>query len=147
MSKVFSLHHVVFGTKGRECVLNPECREMLHSFIWHHLNESGCYMYRINSMPDHVHILFNLNPTKALSKVVGDIKAYSSAWMKKKGAFPLFKGWGEGYYAASISRSHQDDVIKYINNQQTHHGLTSYIDEMKRLYLKAGMQWFDDELT
>lgn len=62
-------------------------------------------------------MLIDLSATVALSDVVGRVKSVSSILLKKSEKFPLFDGWGEGYYAASVSLSERDNVIEYIKNQ------------------------------
>lgn len=147
MSKTLNLIHVVFGTHCRHSTLNPENKEQLHKMICDFLNKTGCRLIRINSMPDHVHILMNLSPAISLSEVIGKLKANMSLWIKRSGLFPLFEGWCEGYFACSVSPQNSESVISYIINQEHHHASRSYHDEMNGLYLKAGLQWHDNELN
>ena len=146
MSKTISLFHVVFTTKGREATLDVDKSEMLHRFIWMLLKERKCYLYRINSMPEHVHLFFDLNPSLALSDVVRDIKAKSSNWMSTERISPLFRSWGRGYYAASKSVEHKETVIEYIKNQRVHHSVESFNEEIRWLYKRNGLMWHDDDM-
>ncbi|MDE6316925.1 MAG: IS200/IS605 family transposase [Muribaculaceae bacterium] len=146
MSKVLSLHHIVFRTKGRVPALVEAERENICRMLWSLVKEEKCYLYRVNCVPDHVYMLIDLNATRALSDVVGKVKAVSSICLKKSGKFPLFDGWGEGYYASGISLSDRDSVIEYIKNQQEHHAGTNFESEMKRLYRKAGLPWHDNDI-
>ena len=146
MSKVLSLHHVVFGTARRMATIDPLSAEDLHRFIWRLLKEQQCYLCRINSMPDHVHMLIDLNPDISLSRLVSHIKSSTSQWMKRSGLFPLFTSWCGGYYASSISLEHKDSVIEYIKGQQAHHANKPYLDEMQSLYLKNGLLWHKHDL-
>lgn len=98
-------------------------------------------------MPDHVHLLIDLNPTIALSDLIRNLKATTSQWMTKSGLFPLFEGWGKGYYAASLSFEHKQSVIDYIINQEQHHKTRSYEEEMKWLYNRNRLQWYDDDMA
>ena len=61
--------------------------------------------------------------------------------MKIDGRFPIFKGWGEGYYACSISPEVTENVISYINNQKIHHKVTGFDDEMKSLCHYANLEY------
>lgn len=98
-------------------------------------------------MPDHIHMLIDLNPSVALSDLMRNIKASTSQWMAKSEFFPLFEGWGKGYYAASLSYEHKTMVIDYIINQEKHHTSRSYLDEMKWLYDRNKLQWYDDDMA
>ena len=44
--------------------------------------------------------------------------------------------WQEGYDAFSYSKSHVQDVIHYIENQEAHHKKETFLDEYCR-FLKA----------
>ena len=146
MSKTISLHHIVFGTKHRLSTINDTHREDLYRFIWHLLKERNCFLCRINGMPDHIHLLIDLNPNQALSVLMKELKTYTSQWMKKSGYFPVFEGWGKGYYAASVSFNDKDSVVKYIIDQQAHHQSASYENEMKGLYKRNCLQWHDEDM-
>ena len=54
--------HLVFSTKHREPFITDTVRASLHAYLATVLRNSGCPAVLINSMPDHVHILFELGP-------------------------------------------------------------------------------------
>jgi len=91
-------------------------------------------------------MLIDLNPDQSLSKLISHIKSASSLWLKRSGLHPLFTGWCEGYYAASVSLEHKNTVIEYIKSQQTHHASIPYLDEMASLYLKNALPWHPNDL-
>lgn len=147
MSKVKATYHVVFGTKGRQQTITPEHRKELYAYIFGILQSNGCYVYRINGMAEHIHILFNLNPTKALSPLIKSIKLSSSSWMKSNGNFPYFTEWCRGYYGYTLSTEHISGAIEYIKHQQDHHNTYGYLQEIKTIGAKEGWEWHDDDLT
>ncbi len=57
-------------------------RESLHRYTATVLENLGCHAVLINSVGDHMHILFELARTVAVSAVVEDIKKASSQWLK-----------------------------------------------------------------
>lgn len=111
------------------------------------MKQRGCYLYRVNGMPDHIHILADLHPTVSPSNLVGEIKSKTSQWIKKSDKFPLFEGWGAEYFCESLSTERKHEVINYIIGQQAHHGMESYETEMKNLYMKNGLAWDSRDLT
>jgi len=147
MSKTITLVHVVFCTRKRLATINPDASVNLYRIIHELLNESDCYLYRINAMPNHVHLLFNLSPRVALADMVKNLKSKSSQWMSKSGLHPIFKGWGKGYFSASVSPQNRINVINYIKNQQEHHKDKPFDSEIMWLYKQAGLQWHDDDMT
>ncbi len=66
----------------------------------------GCSPIEINTEPDHVHALFLLARTAALSDVVGHLKKSSNDWLRSRG--PQFGQAGFG--AFSVSQSQAEDV-------------------------------------
>ena len=46
--------------------------------------DSGCPVRIINGMPDRVHSLFLLNPQKAITEIIKQIKGATSHWMNEK---------------------------------------------------------------
>lgn len=126
-------YQIVFATRNRQPTINEKHEQELYKYIWGIIDKHNCKLYRINSMPDHIHIFSDLHPTIALSDYVKDIKVASSLWMKQSGKFLSFDGWQEGYGAFTYSQKEKDRVIDYIKNQKEHHKSENYFDEYKRL--------------
>jgi REP element-mobilizing transposase RayT len=78
------------------------------------IENQGSRLYRINSMSDHVHLLFTLPPTIAISDFMRTLKASSSKTIKSVAGFEKFKAWGEGYAGLSYSVRDKDKIINYI---------------------------------
>ena len=146
MSKVKATYHIVFGTKNRQQTITPEYRKDLYAYIYGILKQYSCHVYRINGMADHIHILFDLNPTKALSEIVKSIKQSSSGWLKTNPHFPFFQEWCRGYYGFTLSPEHIEAAIEYIKLQQEHHSAYGYLQEVKDIARKEGWSWHDDDL-
>ena len=104
MSYVQNLIHAVFRTYTSEDTLPTDDRvKFLYQDIWGIIKNKGGQLYRINSMSDHVHLLFTIPPVISLSDFMKAIKASSSKIIKTKEGFENFKSWGEGYAALSYS--------------------------------------------
>jgi len=68
LSKISKIYvHLIFSTKDRERTLPDEIRHDLHAYMGGTLNGLGCSPIEINTEPDHVHALFLLARTSALS--------------------------------------------------------------------------------
>jgi putative transposase len=59
--------HLVFSTRSREPVLSDVIRDSLHRYMAVVLQNLGCPAMLINSVEDHVHLLFDLGRTVARS--------------------------------------------------------------------------------
>lgn len=144
MSYTQIYYHIIFSTKYRESVINSEHEEELYKYIWGIIKNKKCTLYRINGMPDHLHIFTSLHPTIRLSDLVKDIKVASNLWMKQSGLFPLFDEWQQGYGAFTYSINDKDVVINYIKNQKKHHLNEDFEKEYRRL-LKENEIEFDEK--
>ncbi len=133
-------YHIVFGTKHREQTINEENESELYKYIWGILKNKKCKLYRINGMPDHIHIFCDVHPNITLSNLVKDIKVVSNLWMKETGLFPEFSGWQEGYGAFTSSIKEKEIIINYIKNQKHHHKTETFDDEFKRLLTEHGIE-------
>ncbi len=138
------LYQIVFGTKGREATITEAYCEELYKYIWGVIKKRNCKLYRINGIPDHIHIFSDLHPSISLADYVKDIKVSSSQWLKESGKFPEFKGWQEGYGAFTYSVNEKNKVIDYIKNQKEHHKSESFYDEYKRLLVENEIE-FDEK--
>ena len=133
------LYHIVFRTKDSKKTISLEHREELYKYIWGIITHKKGFLYRINGMEDHIHILSDLHPTLALSDYIRDIKTATSLWMKSGNKFPFFDGWADGYAALTYAYGDKDKVIGYIKNQQEHHKNVSFEEEYRNLLVEQGI--------
>ncbi len=62
-------------------------------------------------------------------------------WAKKNNLFNHWLGWERGYGWFTISSSHAEHVKVYINNQKAHHKSVSFLDEVKVIFEKNGLEY------
>jgi len=93
----------------------------------------------VGGVADHVHILASLRPVHRISDVLRDMKKDSSTWAKDN--FDRSFLWQEGYAAFTVSPSATEAVKKYIANQEEHHAKYSFVDELKEMLAKAGIEY------
>jgi REP element-mobilizing transposase RayT len=131
--------HLVFSTKDRQMFLRDKEREELHSYITGILKNRKSPLIEINSVGDHVHILYTQSKNVALAKVVDQVKALSSGWLKEQYRAYREFAWQAGYGAFSVSDSHVEAVRKYIRGQEEHHGQEDFQVEFRRFCKKNGV--------
>lgn len=135
--------HLVFSTKGRAPVLSDEIREALHRYMAVVLQNLGCPAVLINSVEDHVHLLFDLARTVPISKAVEEVKKASSKWLKAQAtAFSHFS-WQAGYGVFAVSESNVEAVRGYIANQREHHRTKTFQEEYRQ-FLERHRIAFDE---
>jgi REP element-mobilizing transposase RayT len=133
--------HLIFSTKNRQPLITPEIRPDLHSYIGGILRHWESPAILMNSVADHIHILFCLSKNHALKVLVEEVKKGSSKWIKTKGReFDQFY-WQAGYGAFSVSQSGVTAVCRYIENQESHHRRLSFQDELRAFLRKYGIEY------
>jgi REP element-mobilizing transposase RayT len=135
--------HLVFSTKNRVSMLRDPIRQSIHRYMATVLQNLGCPSALINSVDDHVHILFDLGRTVAISQAVEEVKTTSSKWIKTQDPQYAAFSWQSGYGAFAVSASNCDVVRQYIANQPEHHRKKTFQDEY-RSFLKRHQIAFDE---
>ena len=136
--------HLIFSTKNRQPVLHDAVRDSLHRYQATVLRNLDCPPVLINSVADHVHILFELGRTVAVANAVEQVKKTSSKWIKTQGAEFARFAWQAGYGAFAVSQSNVTAVRQYIAAQQKHHRKNSFQDEY-RAFLQRHNVTFDEK--
>ena len=115
------LYHIVFSTKRREPWLTAAIRPRIHQYLGGAIRDENGIALIVNGTADHVHILAKLRQDKAISKLIGELKANSSGWISR--TFREIAGfeWQEGYGAFTVSESILSKVRRYIERQEEHH--------------------------
>ncbi len=137
--------HLTFSTKGRLPLIRKSSEAKLHAYIAGILKKMDSPALIINSVPDHIHILFRLSKNYALAKVVEEVKKNSSKWVKTNlDGIPHFK-WQIGYGAFSVS-SYKVEVVKnYILNQKKHHKKIQYKEELEEFVRQYDIIEYDEK--
>src|SRR5688500_14789221 len=102
--------HLVFSTKGRQQLIRDEERGGLHAYIAGILQNHDSSLIEINSVRDHIHILFVQSKNYAPSKIVEQVKSSSSCWIKEQNRWYADFAWQTGYSEFSVSPMHIDAV-------------------------------------
>ncbi|KMQ68655.1 transposase [Chryseobacterium koreense] len=139
MSYIQSLHHIIIRTKHSKKVLPNEHSEELYRYITGYIKNKKSFLYRINGMPDHIHILVGIHSTISLADFVKELKTSANPWIKSSGKFPQFTSWGAKYGAFTIRYQEKDSLIEYIKNQREHHKTESFEEEYRRLIEENGI--------
>jgi putative transposase len=141
--------HIVFSTKHRENLLSKELYTEFARYITPILKDCKARLITAGGMPDHVHLLIDLGRESSVSTLLREIKAKSSAWLRKKTEKNF--SWQSGYGVFSVSPRHMPNVVGYIENQEAHHRTKTFMEEFEDMLKAAGVEydpkylWHDDE--
>ena len=145
MANTYTQIHVqfVFAVKYREALIQPIWKEKLHKYITGIFQKNHHKMLQINSMPDHIHILVGISPHQSISSLIQNVKTESSKWIKAQNFCKYPFAWQEGYGAFSYGKSQVPDVIRYIQNQETHHQKRNFMEEYRKFLIAFDIDWQD----
>jgi REP element-mobilizing transposase RayT len=131
--------HIVFSTKLRERKIGDAIRVRLHAYMAELGRDMGCQVYRVGGTADHVHLAVGLSRTCSIADFVKKIKHTSSSWIKEQGREFYDFSWQAGYGVFSISISHLEKLVAYIENQEEHHKTLTFQEEYRGLLRKNGI--------
>lgn len=119
---VFSCqYHVIFCPKYRRKVLTGRVAERLKELILEKQEEFQYEILDMEVMPDHVHLLIDVDPKIGVYTVVSKIKGYTSKQLREE--FPELKKklptlWTLSKFISSVGSVTLDVVKKYIEEQK-----------------------------
>lgn len=114
-------YHLVWATKNREPLIQPEIENRLFGYIVNKAAESGVYIYAINGWDDHIHLVASIPPKHAVADVVKRLKGASSHNLNHVGGLDGSFGWQRGYGALTVGEQHRPIAEAYVQNQKEHH--------------------------
>ena len=132
--------HTIFAVKNRQSLITENFQDRLFKYMTAIIQNNGHKVLSINGMPDHIHILIGLRPTQALSKLVQEVKRDSSEWINKNHFVQTRFAWQSGYGAFSYSKSHVENVSKYILNQKYNHQKRAFLEEYSKILENFGVR-------
>ena len=140
MSHISLTYHIIWRTKRSEKTITEQYERDLYAYIMGFCYQKQCHLYRINSMPDHIHICVEVKPTIALSEFMQVLKQETSQWIKKHPEkFPHFDGWGNGYAAFTYSVNERENIINYIIKQKEHHHHKTFREEYQEMLVEFNL--------
>jgi len=114
-------YHVVWCPKYRRRVLVNEVEARLKEIIRQTVTEFRADLIEMEVMPDHVHLLVEVDPQFGIHKLVKLIKGRSSRLMRQE--FPTLKSrlpslWTNSYFVSTVGGAPLEIVKQYIEQQK-----------------------------
>jgi len=114
-------YHIIFCPKYRRPVLRGEINTRFKGLL---LEKQGVYGYRVvemEVMPDHVHLLLDVDPRVGIQKVVAQIKGYTAHTLRAE--FPSLVSrlpslWTRSKFISTVGAVTLDVVKQYIEDQK-----------------------------
>lgn len=115
-------YHVVWCPKYRRKVLVNNISKRLEELIIQKSLEINADIIEMEVMPDHVHLLIEVDPQFGINRAIRSIKGFSSYTLRKE--FPSIKTrlptlWTNSYFVSTVGGAPLEIIKQYIENQQT----------------------------
>ena len=117
-----SKYHIVWTPKYRKNFLNGLIKYHVEKSLKYKAKDIKVDIENMEVMPDHVHLFVNIPVTLSISKVVHQLKGYSSFETRKKlNLYKCKSFWSSGYFCESVGHISESVIKKYIDNQWKHY--------------------------
>ena len=115
------IYHVIFCPKYRRSVLTDGIDARLKELILSKQQEYGYSVVEQEVMPDHVHLLLDVNPKIGVYTVVSKIKSFTSKTLREE--FPILKTklptlWTNSRFMSSVGTVTLNVLKQYIQDQK-----------------------------
>ncbi|MDD5570417.1 MAG: IS200/IS605 family transposase [Bacteroidales bacterium] len=124
-------YHFIFSTKDKSNLIKEGFEKKVYDFIKNSIKEYGGFTAIINGTPNHIHILFYVNPNKSISDIVKTIKGSTSHWINQQNFLNEKFAWQVGYSIFTVIESQVNKVFNYIKTQKEHHKKLTFQQELE----------------
>jgi putative transposase len=112
---------VVWCPKYRRKILINSVAEKLKELIYFIVNKYNAEIIELEIMPDHVHLLIEVDPQFGIHKLVKNIKGYTSKILRQefkelRTKIPTL--WTNSYFVATVGGAPLSIIKQYIENQK-----------------------------
>ena len=115
-------YHLVFAPKYRRQVIYKDIKADVGQILGTLCRRKGIEIIEAECMPDHVHMLLEVDPQFGIHKTVKSFKGYTSRILRQE--FPYLKTkmptlWTNSYFVSTVGGTPLEAVKQYIENQKT----------------------------
>ena len=115
-------YHIVFCPKYRRKVLREPIAERFKELILSLQEQYNFIVIEMEVMPDHVHLLLDIDPTVGVNKIVSKIKGFTAHYLTRE--FPELKRklptlWTRSKLIATVGSVSLEVVKQYIQEQKS----------------------------
>jgi len=114
-------YHVIFCPKYRRKVLTGNIEQRLKELVLEKQEEYGYAVIEQEVMPDHVHLLLDINPKTGIYPIISKIKGYTSHTLREefselRSRLPTL--WTNSRFVSTVGSVALEVVKKYIEDQK-----------------------------
>lgn len=114
-------YQVVWCPKYRRPVIGGRLETRLKQIIAEVIDEKGAWLIEMETMPDHVHLVVEVDPQLGVHRLVKAIKGRSSRVLREE--FPWLKSrlpslWTNSYFVATVGGASLSVIKRYVEAQK-----------------------------
>ena len=114
-------YHVVWCPKYRRSVLTGAVEQRLKTILHETAREKRADVLELEVMPDHVHLLIEVDPQYGIHRMVRQLKGRSSHTLRRE--FPSLSTrlptlWTNSYFVSTVGGAPLAVIKQYIENQK-----------------------------
>ena len=114
-------YHVVWCPKYRRPALVEDIESRLEEILRQVATELEAEIIELEIMPDHVHLLCEVDPQFGIHRLVKRLKGTSSRLLRQE--FPRLRSrlptlWTNSYFVSTVGGAPLDTIRQYIENQK-----------------------------
>ena len=139
-STYYSLrYHWICSTKDRRPLIRAEWSARFFEYFGGSVRGLQGVALKIGGVEDHLHALIGLKPTHRIADFTRELKKATSIWVASHCEREF--EWQEGYSIFAVSASLVGTVDRYIELQSEHHRKKTFIEELKQLLDRHGVEY------
>jgi putative transposase len=116
-----SKYHVVWCPKYRRKVLEGRIAKRCEQILRHTAKKYRAEVMALEIMPDHVHLLVEIDPQLGIHRLVKNLKGVSSHQLRKEFASLVSRLptlWTNSYFVSTVGGAPLSVIKQYVENQK-----------------------------
>lgn len=138
--------HFILPINNKYVQIPEKHRKEIEKNMKRIVNESKCPLFAVYCMPDHAHLLINLNPELSMNDFFNNVNKKTSAFFTEYNITKEKFNFHEDYAAYGTSKRYLDREMEYILNQKNVHKKITFKEEFKKLLTENGMEYDEKEI-
>ena len=115
-------YQVVWCAKYRRAVIGGRMEQRLREIIVEVIAEKGAWLVELQTMPDHVQLVVEVDPQFGVHRLVKAIKGRSSRVLREE--FPWLRSrlpslWTNSYFVATVGGAPRSVITRYVESQKS----------------------------
>ena len=125
-------YHITWSTKNRLPLIEPGFERQLYSYIINRAARLDAFVYALDGIEDHTHIVTAIPPKLSVADFVKYLKGASAHYVNHVIRSRDYFNWQRGYGCLTIGEKQRTIAEVYVRNQKQHHAQQTDIAWLER---------------